>query len=48
MFKKLLGKTGTSKTDVLMAVAMAITGVWKAVDTFKEYKADQETKELES
>lgn len=48
MFKGLLGNRATSKTDVIMAVAGAIIGVWKAVDTIKEYKSEHEAqKEIE-
>lgn len=48
MFRKLFGKQQTSKMDVVMAIAMAIGGVWKAVDTYKDYQSDQENKEIES
>lgn len=41
MFKGLLGKRTTTKSDVILALAGAIIGVWKAVDTVKEFKADQ-------
>ena len=41
MFKGLMGKRRTTKADVVMSVAMAIIGVWKASDTIKEFKADQ-------
>jgi hypothetical protein len=48
MFKGLLGKRTTTKADVIMAIAAALVGVWKASDTIKQYKADQESeKELE-
>jgi uncharacterized membrane protein YuzA (DUF378 family) len=45
MIKRLFGKSGTSKADVVMAVAAGIIGVWKAVDTVKDYKNEQEEKE---
>lgn len=46
MFKKLLGKQTTSKADVVMAVAGALIGVWKAIDTYKDYQSDIAEKEL--
>lgn len=42
MLKKLFSKGPTSKFDVVMAGAAAIIAVWKAVDTVKDYKSDQE------
>jgi hypothetical protein len=42
MFKGIFGKSSTTKFDVIFAVAGALVGVWKAVDTIKDYKADQE------
>lgn len=48
MFKKLMGKSSTSKADVVMAIAGALIGVWKAADTYKDYKEDQEAKELDA
>lgn len=41
MLKNLLNKTTTSKTDVVMAFAGALVGVWKAFDTLKDYKSEQ-------
>lgn len=47
MISKLLKKGPTSKMDVLMAAAGALVGVWKAVDTYRDYKSEQEeTKEI--
>lgn len=46
MFKKLFTKNDTTKFDVVMAVAAAIIASWKAVDTVKEYRADQENQEI--
>lgn len=45
MIKKLFGRGTTGKSDVVMAVAAAIIGVWKAADTYKDYKQEQENKE---
>lgn len=45
MFKGLMGKRPTSKADVIMAIAGAIIGIWKATDTIKDYKAEKETSE---
>lgn len=42
MIKKLFGKTRTTKADVVMAAAGALVGVWKAIDTYRDYKIDQE------
>lgn len=47
MIKKLFGKGTTSKADVFMACAGALVGVWKAFDTYRDYKVDQENKENE-
>lgn len=41
MFKGLFGQRPTTKSDVIMALAGALIGVWKAADTIKEYKAVQ-------
>lgn len=40
MFKGLMNRK-TSKFDVIMAVATALVGVWKAVDTVKDFQADK-------
>lgn len=48
MFKMFFGKQSTTKADVIMALATAVIGVWKAVDTYRDYQADQLEKELES
>ena len=45
MFGKLFQKSAPSKFDLVMTVATAVTAVWKAYDTVKEYKAAQEEKE---
>ena len=46
MFKKFLGKSETTKADVIIAVAGAIIGVWKALDAYKDYQSDQLNKEI--
>lgn len=46
MFKGLFGKRSTTKSDVILAIAGAVIGVWKASDTYREYKKDQENKEI--
>jgi hypothetical protein len=45
MFGGIFGTRKTTKSDVILAVAGAIIGVWKAVDTVKEFRADQEEEE---
>jgi len=40
MFGGLFSKK-TTKADVIMAIAGAIVGVWKASDTIKKFKAEQ-------
>lgn len=45
MFGGIFGKRSTTKADVIMAIAGAIIGVWKAHDTIKDYKEDQSEKE---
>lgn len=47
MIKKLFGKSRTTKADVVMAAAGALVGVWKAIDTYRDYKVDQENEENE-
>lgn len=47
MFKRFMGKSTTTRADVVMAFAGALIGVWKAADTYKEYKLDQEREEGE-
>lgn len=42
MFGNIFKKSPTSKFDVVMAGAAAIIAVWKAFDTVKDYKADNE------
>lgn len=37
----------TSKADVIMAIAGALIGVWKAHDTYKQFVADEAVEELE-
>lgn len=46
MFGMFGGKRATTKADVIMACAGALIGVWKAHDTFKQYKSEQEEKEI--
>jgi len=41
------GKRVTTKSDVILAIAGAIIGVWKAADTIQEFKKDQAEKENE-
>lgn len=41
---KMMGKRRTTKADVIMAVAGALIAVWKAHDTIKEFKSDEEEK----
>jgi len=41
-----LGKSKTTKADVIMAAAGALIAMWKVTDTYKDYKAEQEAKEL--
>lgn len=43
MFSKILGKTQTSKADVIFAIAGALVAAYKAVDTYNDY---QNTKEI--
>lgn len=40
MFKSLMNRK-TTKFDVIMAGATALVGMWKAVDTYRDFKADQ-------
>lgn len=47
MFGNLFGKRATTKSDVVMSIAMAVIGVWKAYDTSKQYKIEQEVKEID-
>jgi hypothetical protein len=37
----------TTKADCVMAVAAAVIGVWKATDTVKKYRSEQERSEEE-
>lgn len=39
MFKKLFDSK-TTKFEVLMAATTAVAAVWKAVDTYRDYKSD--------
>ena len=43
MFKKLFSERPTTRTDVVMAVAGAALGIFKAWDTAQKYKAAQQT-----
>lgn len=40
MLKSLFSKSPTSKPDVIFALAGALVGIYKAVDTVKQYKID--------
>ena len=42
MFKKLFGKSTTTKADVIMAGAAAIIAVWKVIETVNDYQLDKE------
>lgn len=42
MFGKLFGGRATTRTDVAMAVTGALFAVFKAYDTSRNYKLDQE------
>ena len=44
---KMFGKRPTSKFDVVMAIAGAVVAAWKAVDTVKDFKHEQDEKENE-
>lgn len=44
MIAKLFKKGPTSKADVIFALAGALVGIYKAVDTAKQYKTDHEEK----
>jgi hypothetical protein len=48
MFKKMFGKSATTKFDVAFALGTAFMGIWKAIDVVKEYKEEQEQKELDA
>lgn len=47
MFKSLFGRRTTTKSDVVFGIAGAIIGIWKCLDTIKEYKADHESENQE-
>lgn len=47
MFRSLFADRKTTKFDVIMALAAAATAAWKAVDTVKDFKADQAATEQE-
>lgn len=38
---KIFGSSKTTKFDVVMAVAAAVVASWKAVDSVKEYREQQ-------
>lgn len=40
--KSIFTKGPTTKTDIIMACAGALVGVWKAFDTIRDYKSEQE------
>lgn len=43
MFKGLFGgKRATTKSDVILAFAGALIAVWKASDTYREFKKDEQ------
>lgn len=46
MFKRFRVNPSTSKADVIMTIAAAIIGVWKAVDTYNDYQSEKANKEL--
>jgi hypothetical protein len=46
MFRGLFGTRATTKSDVLLAVVGALFAAWKAIDTVKTYKIEQEIKEI--
>lgn len=45
MFKTIFSSE-TTKANVVLAVAGAVVAVMKAFDTYKDYKSDQEKKEI--
>jgi hypothetical protein len=46
MFKSLFSSK-TTKADCVMAVAAAVIGVWKATDTVKKYRSEQDSEKEE-
>lgn len=42
MFKKLFGKSKTSKFDVFTAATAVVWAVWKLADTIRQYNYDNE------
>lgn len=42
MIKNLFKKGPKSKFDVAMACAAALVGVWKAIDTIRDYKSENQ------
>lgn len=47
MFRGFFKATITRKRDVALAAAGALVGVWNMIDTYRDYKADQEEQENE-
>lgn len=45
MRKKLFGVRPTNKVDVIVAAATALLGVFHAIGTYQEYKANQADEE---
>lgn len=41
MFKGFMQKRPANKRDVILAAGAAVMAVWKAIDVFNEYKAEQ-------
>lgn len=47
MFAGFFAKRPTQKRDVVLAAGAAVMAVWKAIDVFNDYKADQADNEIE-
>ena len=45
---KSLFSSKTTKADCVMAVAAAVIGVWKATDTVKKYRSEQDSEKEDS
>lgn len=46
MLKGLFGKRPVTKADVVLAAGAAVMAVWKAFDTYNEFKTEKAAKEL--